>query len=76
MFDTRVFAIGMNEDAIDLKYAKEVADYLHSEYHEIIINKDIVLSSLEEVDMWRECDMMFFSKNLYVFSHNRILIFL
>ncbi len=45
----KTFAIGMNEDAIDLKYAKEVADYLHSEHHEIIINKDIVLSSLEEV---------------------------
>ena len=28
-----------------LKYAKEVADYLGSEHHEIIINKDIVLSS-------------------------------
>lgn len=25
----KTFAIGMNEDAIDLKYAKEVADYLH-----------------------------------------------
>ncbi len=45
----KTFAIGMNEDAIDLKYAKEVADYLHSEHHEIIINKDIVLDSLEEV---------------------------
>ena len=45
----KTFAIGMNEDAIDLKYAKEVADYLHSEHHEIIINKDIVLESLEKV---------------------------
>lgn len=45
----KTFAIGMNEDAIDLKYAKEVADYLGSEHHEIIINKDIVLKSLEEV---------------------------
>ncbi len=45
----KTFAIGMNEDAIDLKYAKEVADYLGSEHHEIIINKDIVLASLEEV---------------------------
>jgi len=45
----KTFAIGMNEDAIDLKYAKEVADYLHSDHHEIIINKDIVLESLEEV---------------------------
>lgn len=45
----KTFAIGMNEDAIDLKYAKEVADYLGSDHHEIIINKDIVLESLEEV---------------------------
>ena len=45
----KTFAIGMNEDAIDLKYAKEVADYIGSEHHEIIINKDIVLESLEEV---------------------------
>ncbi len=45
----KTFAIGMNEDAIDLKYAKEVADYIGSEHHEIIINKEIVLQSLEEV---------------------------
>ena len=45
----KTFAIGMNEDAIDLKYAKEVADYIGSEHHEIIINKEIVLESLEEV---------------------------
>lgn len=45
----KTFAIGMSEDAIDLKYAKEVADYIHSEHSEIIIDKDIVLSSLEEV---------------------------
>ncbi len=45
----KTFAIGMNEDAIDLKYAKEVADYIGSEHHEIIINKEIVLEALEEV---------------------------
>lgn len=45
----RTYAIGMSTDAIDLKYAKEVADYLHSEHHEIIIDRDLVLSSLEEV---------------------------
>lgn len=45
----RTFAVGMSEDAIDLKYAKEVADYIGSDHKEIIINKDIVLSSLEEV---------------------------
>ena len=45
----RTFAIGMSEDAIDLKYAKQVADYIGSEHKEVIINKDIVLSNLEKV---------------------------
>lgn len=45
----RTFAIGMSTDAIDLKYAKEVADYLHSEHHEIIITKEDVLAALPEV---------------------------
>lgn len=45
----RTFAIGMNEDAIDLKYAKEVAEYLGSEHTEVIIDKETVLNSLEEV---------------------------
>ena len=45
----RTFAIGMGEDAIDLKYARQTADYLHSDHTEVIINKDIVISSLEEV---------------------------
>ena len=45
----RTFAIGMNEDAIDLKYAKEVADYLGSDHSEIIIDKKKVLDALEEV---------------------------
>ena len=45
----RTFAIGMDTDAIDLKYAKQTAEYLGSEHHEIIINRDIVLENLEEV---------------------------
>ncbi len=45
----RTFSIGMNEDAIDLKYAKEAAEYLGSDHREVIIDKDTVLSSLEEV---------------------------
>ena len=45
----RTFAIGMSEDAIDLKYAKQVADYLHADHTEVIINRDIVLQNLEEV---------------------------
>lgn len=43
------FAIGMEKDAIDLKYAKEVADYLKTNHHEAIITRDDVISSLEEV---------------------------
>ncbi|MBR4172930.1 MAG: asparagine synthase B [Clostridia bacterium] len=45
----KTFAIGMSEDAIDLKYAKQVADYIGSDHKEIIINKDIVLANLEKV---------------------------
>ena len=45
----RTFAIGMSEDAIDLKYAKQVADYLHADHTEVIINKQIVLDALEDV---------------------------
>ena len=45
----KTFAIGMSEDAIDLKYAKQVADYIGSEHKEIIITKDDVLDALEEV---------------------------
>ncbi len=43
------FAIGMKTDAIDLKYAKQVADFIGSNHHEIIITKENVLSALEEV---------------------------
>lgn len=43
------FGIGMDTDAIDLKYAKEVADYIGSNHHEIIITKEDVLKALPEV---------------------------
>ena len=43
------FAIGMDIDAIDLKYAREVAEYIHSNHHEVIITKDDVLNALEPV---------------------------
>ena len=45
----RTFAIGMSEDAIDLKYAREVADYLGSDHTEVIITKEQVLNALPEV---------------------------
>lgn len=43
------WAIGMDVDAIDLKYAREVADYIHSNHHEVIITKRDVLDALPEV---------------------------
>ena len=43
------FSIGMDIDAIDLKYAREVADYIGSNHHEVIINKDDVINALEPV---------------------------
>ncbi len=45
----RTFAIGMSEDAIDLKYARQVADYIGSRHTEVIITKEQVLDSLETV---------------------------
>ncbi|MBQ3906886.1 MAG: asparagine synthase B [Lachnospiraceae bacterium] len=45
----RTFAIGMSEDAIDLKYAKQVADYIGSDHKEIYMTPQDVISSLEKV---------------------------
>ncbi len=45
----RTFAVGMKKDAIDLKYAKEVADYIGSDHTEIYMTREEVLFSLEEV---------------------------
>jgi len=45
----RTFAIGMVSDAIDLKYAQEVADYLHTDHQSIIITPDDVLGCVSEV---------------------------
>ncbi len=45
----RTFSIGMSEDAIDLKYARQVADYIGSDHTEVIITKEDVLAALEPV---------------------------
>lgn len=45
----RTFAIGMDTDAIDLKYAKEVADFIGADHTEVIMTKEEVLESLETV---------------------------
>ncbi len=43
------FAIGMSEDAIDLKYAKQVADFIGSHHTEVYMTPEEVVSSLETV---------------------------
>ena len=45
----RTFAIGMDVDAIDLKYARQVADYLHANHTEVIIDRDAVIRALPDV---------------------------
>ncbi len=45
----KTFAIGMSEDAIDLKYAKQVAEYIGSEHTEVYMTPKEVLDSLETV---------------------------
>lgn len=45
----RTFAVGMDEDAIDLKYAREVAEHIGSEHREVIIDKEMVIGCIEEV---------------------------
>ncbi|HJB90355.1 MAG TPA: asparagine synthase B [Candidatus Eisenbergiella merdigallinarum] len=45
----RTFAIGMDTDPIDLKYAREVADFLGADHTEVIMTKEDVLGNLETV---------------------------
>ncbi len=45
----RTFAIGMDTDAIDLKYARMVADTIGAEHTEVYMTRQEVLDSLEEV---------------------------
>ncbi|MGN8875435.1 asparagine synthase B [Pseudoflavonifractor sp. HCP28S3_F10] len=45
----RTFAIGMDTDAIDLKYARQVADYLGADHTEVIMTREDVLSNLRTV---------------------------
>ncbi|MCR5349970.1 MAG: asparagine synthase B [Acholeplasmatales bacterium] len=43
------FSIGMDIDAIDLKYAEKVAKYINSNHHEIIMTKAEIFKSLDYV---------------------------
>lgn len=45
----RTFAIGMDLDAIDLKYARQAADFIGSEHTEVIMTRRQVLETLEEL---------------------------
>ncbi len=45
----KTFAIGMSTDAIDLKYAKEVADYIGTDHTEVIITEQDVIEALPQV---------------------------
>ena len=45
----RTFAIGMSEDAIDLKYAREAAAYIGSDHREIRITERDVIGALRTV---------------------------
>ena len=45
----RTFAIGMDQDAIDLKYAREAADFLGADHTEIYMTREDVLAALPEV---------------------------
>ena len=45
----KTFAIGMSEDAIDLKYAKQVADFIGADHTEVYMTPEEVIASLEKV---------------------------
>ena len=45
----KTFSIGMDVDAIDLKYAKQVADYIGADHTEVIITREDVLEALPQV---------------------------
>ena len=45
----RTFAIGMDKDAIDLKYAREAADFIGSDHTEIYMTRDDVIKALPDV---------------------------
>ena len=42
----RTFAIGMDVDAIDLKYAREVADFIGADHTEVYMTREEVLTAL------------------------------
>ena len=47
--NSETYAIGMRADAIDLKYARQVAEHIGSNHHEIYMTEQDVLDALETV---------------------------
>ena len=45
----RTFAIGMDTDAIDLRYARQAADFIGADHTEVIITRDDVIAALPQV---------------------------
>ena len=45
----RTFAIGMDTDAIDLKYARQAAEFIGADHTEVIITREDVIAALPEV---------------------------
>jgi asparagine synthase (glutamine-hydrolysing) len=43
------FAIGLDHNPIDLKYAKQMADFLGSRHHEIIFNREDVYKTVKDI---------------------------
>ncbi len=45
----KTFAIGMSEDAIDLKYAREAADFIGADHTEVYMTPEEVIATLPEL---------------------------
>ncbi|MBQ9428731.1 MAG: asparagine synthase B [Clostridia bacterium] len=45
----KTFAIGMSKDAIDLKYARQVAEFIGADHTEVFMTPEEVIASLETV---------------------------
>ena len=45
----RTFAIGMDTDAIDLKYARQAAEFMGADHTEVYMTREQVLAALDEV---------------------------
>ena len=45
----RTFAIGMDKDAIDLKYARMVADFIDADHTEVFMTREDVIAALPKV---------------------------